>query len=115
MGSTSYFASAISLKTGFEIPVLNDENVKVAIMNELRKELARPVHKKDLFLSGSLIHINEVSKAVENFYSFYNIPNIRTKIHAIIIIKCTFNCPSGTQNPATFGLTVTDIFLRPLK
>ncbi|VDP75499.1 unnamed protein product [Echinostoma caproni] len=59
MGSTSYFASAISLRAGCEGPILTDENVKAAIVNELRKEIARPVHKKDLFLSGSLIHINE--------------------------------------------------------
>ncbi|TPP65571.1 Solute carrier family 16 member 1 [Fasciola gigantica] len=59
MGSTSFFASAVSLKAGCESQILNDDNVKGAIVKELRKELARPVHKKDLFLSGSIVHINE--------------------------------------------------------
>ncbi|CAH8482173.1 unnamed protein product [Heterobilharzia americana] len=52
-GSTTHFASAVSLK----MPA--DSSMCQAIVNELQKEISRPAYKKDLFLSGSLIHLNE--------------------------------------------------------
>ncbi|KAF8560678.1 hypothetical protein P879_10272 [Paragonimus westermani] len=61
MGSASYFASAVSLRTVGDLntSVIDEQTVRDAIVREIRKEVARPVHRKDLFLSGSLIHIDE--------------------------------------------------------
>ncbi|KAK4472659.1 hypothetical protein MN116_003891 [Schistosoma mekongi] len=59
-GSNAYFTSVVSLKMpAAELSQLNDPSVCQAIVNELQKEMSRPAYKKDLFLSGSLIHINE--------------------------------------------------------
>ncbi|VEL32828.1 unnamed protein product [Protopolystoma xenopodis] len=60
-GLQSYFASAISLKTSVvtDGPML-DESMRGAIVKELRKEVARPQHKKDYFYAGSMMHVNEL-------------------------------------------------------
>ncbi|KAF5400007.1 Monocarboxylate transporter 12-B [Paragonimus heterotremus] len=61
MGSATYFASAVSLRTVGDLntSAIDEQTVRDAIVREIRKEVARPVHRKDLFLSGSLIHIDE--------------------------------------------------------
>ncbi|CAH8832394.1 unnamed protein product [Trichobilharzia szidati] len=75
-GSTSYFASAVSLKMPpGELSQLNDPSVCQAIVDELQKEISRPAYKKDLFLSGSLIHINE----------FLSTPDVASYIRSVTI------------------------------
>uniref|UniRef100_A0A3Q0KRH5 Putative monocarboxylate transporter n=1 Tax=Schistosoma mansoni TaxID=6183 RepID=A0A3Q0KRH5_SCHMA len=59
-GSNACFTSVVSLKMpSSELNQLNDPSICQAIVNELQKEMSRPAYKKDLFLSGSLIHLNE--------------------------------------------------------
>ncbi|CAH8449535.1 unnamed protein product [Schistosoma guineensis] len=59
-GSNAFFASVVSLKMpSSELNQLNDPSICQAIVNELQREMSRPAYKKDLFLSGSLIHLNE--------------------------------------------------------
>ncbi|CAH8448913.1 unnamed protein product [Schistosoma turkestanicum] len=90
-GSNACFASVVSLKMpAAELNQLNDPSVCQAIVDELQKEMSRPAYKKDLFLSGSLIHLNEfLSTAdVASYIRSITIPaeemNIRQPIWSMI-------------------------------
>ncbi|CAH8669394.1 unnamed protein product [Dicrocoelium dendriticum] len=60
-GSTLFFASALSLRAGTDAAAgpIDESAVRGAIIKELRKEVSRPVHRKDLFLSGSVFQLDE--------------------------------------------------------
>ncbi|KAG5449036.1 Monocarboxylate transporter 12-B [Clonorchis sinensis] len=114
MGSTSYFASAISLRA---IPDINagaidEQAIHDAIMKELRKEVARPVHRKDLFLSGSLIHINEylATPDVESFIRQVTVPaeEIQAKSPIMAMLRSMFGV-SILRSPTFQLLNISSI------
>ncbi|KER23052.1 hypothetical protein T265_08995 [Opisthorchis viverrini] len=114
MGSTSYFASAVSLRA---IPDINagaidEQAIHDAIMKELRKEVARPVHRKDLFLSGSLIHINEylATPDVESFIRQVTVPaeEIQAKSPIMAMLRSMFGV-SILRSPTFQLLNISSI------
>ncbi|KAH8852908.1 Monocarboxylate transporter 1 [Schistosoma japonicum] len=105
-GSNAYFTSVVSLKMpAAELSQLNDPSVCQAIVNELQKEMSRPAYKKDLFLSGSLIHINEFLSTtdVASYIRSVTMPaeemNIRRPIWSMI------------KNVLDFGLLKSPTFI----
>ncbi|CAL8102118.1 unnamed protein product [Calicophoron daubneyi] len=57
--SSAYFTSAVSITAPEDQDIMVDPSVRSAIVQELRKEIARPVHRKDLFHSGSIMRLDE--------------------------------------------------------